>query len=180
LFLRGKFRRVTDYFALFALPPRPWLDGEKLEERYRELARATHPDQSTQPAMNFAEVNEAYRILRDPKSRLQHLLALEGRPPTAATAEIPRDLTDLFLRIAPALTRNDKREIDGLSEELSLLYDGAIEQLYQINESWSKHPMTDVENLYRRFAFLTRWTKLVEEHRFNAAFSREPPCSGGV
>lgn len=163
---------MTDYFALFTLPRRPWLDREKLEEKYRELARATHPDQTTQPTMNFAEVNEAYRILRDPKSRLQHLLALEGKPPPASTAEIPSDLASLFMKIVPVLKKNDKEEIDTLSAEVSDRYGEAIEQLHQLSESWSENASSNViaaEKLYRRFAFLTRWKNLLEEHRFSAS-----------
>lgn len=172
MLLRGKLRGVTDYFALFALPRRPWLNGEKLEEQYRELARQTHPDQSTHATKDFAEVNEAYRILRDPKSRLRHLLALEGKPPSAATAEIPADLASLFMKIAPALKHNDKEQINTLSEEVSDRYGEAIEQLRRLSEGWSENASSnviDAEKLYRRFAFLTRWKNLVEEHRFNTA-----------
>jgi molecular chaperone HscB len=169
LFLRGKFFRVTDYFALLAQPHRPWLDLEKLEEKYRELARQTHPDQSDRGTNEFAEINEAYRTLRDPKSRLQHLLALKGHSLAISTTEVPADLADLFMKIAPALTRKDKNALDILSQELGNHYDKAIRELYGLNQAWSENRLDDAENLYRRFAFLTRWKNLVEEQQFNAA-----------
>jgi curved DNA-binding protein CbpA len=163
---------VTDYFALLAQPRRPWIDLDKLEEKYRELARATHPDQSTHPASDFTEVNEAYRTLRDPKSRLQHLLSLEGYSPSGPTAEIPADLSNLFMKIAPALAKRDKQEIDALNRKLSDQYEQALDRLHRLNDTWGKSAsanMTEVDELYRRFAFLTRWKDLLQEHRFNIA-----------
>jgi molecular chaperone HscB len=161
---------VRDYFALFAQPRRPWLNLEELEQKYRELARKTHPDQSAQPAGEFAEVNEAYQTLRDPKARLQHLLALEARPQLAATAEVPADLTDLFMKIAPALVNKKQEELDRLSKAVSDYYDNAIEQLHQLDKDWHTHASWSVsaaEKLCGRFAFLIRWKNLIEEHRFS-------------
>jgi curved DNA-binding protein CbpA len=60
---------MTDYFALLGEARRAWLDPEKLKEKYFALNRATAAD---------AELNEAYRVLSDPKLRLHHLLTLEG------------------------------------------------------------------------------------------------------
>ena len=160
---------MTDYFTLLAQPRRPWLDLEKLEERYRELARQTHPDQSGHGTNEFAEVNEAYRTLRDPKSRLQHLLALEEHSSAISATEVPADLADLFMKIASALIREDKNALDALNQELSECYDRAIEELHRLNQSWGENSLSDVENLYRRFAFVTRWKNLIKEKQFNAA-----------
>jgi curved DNA-binding protein CbpA len=180
LFLRGKLRRVTDYFALFGQARRPSIELEKLEEKYHELARLAHPDQSAQPASHFAEINEGYRILRDPKSRLQHLLTLEGQPSSPSAAEVPAGLADLFMKIGRALARNDQDEIDAITKELNDHYAKALEQLQQLNTAWNKNAALNViDDLYRRFAFLTRWKDLLEEHRFNISANRErtlPAC----
>jgi curved DNA-binding protein CbpA len=162
---------VTDYFAFFHQPRRPWIDLEKLEEKYRELARSTHPDQSAQPSNDFAQVNEGYRLLRDPKSRLQHLLELEGKLPRDS-AEVPAALADLFMRIAPILRGDDTNEMTILVEELNELHQEAINRLRQLDKVWTNKAETnerEAKNLYRRFSFLTRWKNLLEEHRFNAS-----------
>jgi hypothetical protein len=65
---------MTDYFALFGEARRAWLDPEKLKEKYFALNRATAAD---------ADLNEAYRVLSDPKLRLHHLLTLDGAELTA-------------------------------------------------------------------------------------------------
>lgn len=77
---------TQDYFALFGLPAGYELDREALETRFRELQRAVHPDryasagdQERRLAMQkAAQVNEAYRVLRDPLARARYLLELRG------------------------------------------------------------------------------------------------------
>jgi curved DNA-binding protein CbpA len=163
LFLRGKFRRVTDYFALLDQPRRPWIDLEELGEKYHALARATHPDQSAAPAHNFAEVNKAYRVLRDPKLRLEHLLALDGHPTSSATSEIPNDLAELFMQIAPAMKSRDKKKISGLLTRIEQSFEEALRQLRALSEKWNASMLTEAARLHRRFAFLTRWKDLLAE-----------------
>ena len=88
---------MTDYFALLGEARRPWLDPDKVKEKYFALAREQPAD---------AELNEAYRVLSDPKLRLQHLLNLAGVDLTAGR-EIPPALAELFWS-----TGNLLREVD--------------------------------------------------------------------
>ncbi len=77
---------TQDHFSLFGLPAGYELDREVLEARFRELQRAVHPDrfasasdQERRLAMQkAAQVNEAYRVLRDPLARARYLLELRG------------------------------------------------------------------------------------------------------
>lgn len=163
---------MTDYFALLDQPHQPWIDLAKLEEKYRELAGITHPDRAMKSSHDFVEVNEAYRTLREPEARLRHLLTLEGKPPVSSIAETPPDLSNLFMKIAPAMTSRDKGEINDLTKELSDYYDDALEHLHQLNDAWNDRPgsaLRAVEELHRRFVFLSRWKDLVEQHNFDIA-----------
>ena len=54
-----------DYFALLDQPRKPWLDVDLLKEKYHARAREAQPDEN---------LNEAFRVLTDPKSRLDDLL----------------------------------------------------------------------------------------------------------
>src|SRR5437868_4529239 len=75
-----------NYFELFGLPVSFDLDLADLTERYRGLARTTHPDrfaggsdQERRVAMQTtASINEAFRILKDPIARGRYLLELRG------------------------------------------------------------------------------------------------------
>ncbi len=162
---------MTDYFGVLRQPRRLWLNLDELEENYRELARSTHPDETGgQEGTRFAEVNTAYRTLRDPKLRLHHLLTLEGKPPSPSTADIPAELIDLFMKIAPALRNSVQEEINGLNQQLTAAYNEALEHLNRLNGSWREHgllPLNDAENLYHRLAFLSRWKDLLAEHQFD-------------
>jgi molecular chaperone HscB len=107
--------RHGDYFTFFGLPRTLTLDAADLERRFRELSRRFHPDYyyNAPPAERLASLerssylNDAYRALRHPVSRIEHLLAIEGVAP--ATAGAAGQAT-----VPPALLE----EVFALNEEL--------------------------------------------------------------
>jgi molecular chaperone HscB len=76
----------TDYFSFFALPPKLNLDVAALEQDFYKLSRKLHPDLYARASGKEQEwsleksslLNDAYRTLRDPISRTEYLLRLEG------------------------------------------------------------------------------------------------------
>ncbi len=82
--------RHGDYFAFLGLPRRLGLDAHDLERRFRDLSRQLHPDffYNAPQAERLASLerssylNDAYRTLRDPSARIEHLLTIEGLGPT--------------------------------------------------------------------------------------------------
>jgi molecular chaperone HscB len=76
----------TDYFAVFGLPRKLNVDESALQQEFYRLSREFHPDRfarasaaEQQAAMDkSSQLNDAYRALRDPIKRTQHLLELEG------------------------------------------------------------------------------------------------------
>jgi len=76
----------NSYFALFQLPQHLNLDVAALERQFYALSRRLHPDRfAAKPASEqeaaltaSSRLNDAYRILKDPISRTQYLLKLEG------------------------------------------------------------------------------------------------------
>jgi molecular chaperone HscB len=81
--------RHGDYFAFLGLPRALCIDPQDLERRFRELSRQFHPDYyyNASPSERLASLerssylNDAYRTLRHPVTRIEHLLAIEGLPP---------------------------------------------------------------------------------------------------
>ena len=81
--------RHGDYFSFFGLPRQLTVDAQDLERRFRDLSRKFHPDYyyNATPTERLASLerssylNDAYRALRSPISRVEHLLAIEGLPP---------------------------------------------------------------------------------------------------
>ncbi|WP_287127643.1 DnaJ domain-containing protein [Candidatus Cyanaurora vandensis] len=74
---------MNDYFTVLGLPRRLTLHPADLDRLYREHSWEAHPDrrprtEQAQAMTETALLNEAYRTLKDPYRRAQHLLALEG------------------------------------------------------------------------------------------------------
>src|SRR5271163_3987608 len=85
----GKLQRIPhpiDYFALFELPKKLWIEMDGLEKKFLQLSWKLHPDNfvnasETERALSLqrsSELNDAYRVLRDPAARVEYLLAVEG------------------------------------------------------------------------------------------------------
>jgi curved DNA-binding protein CbpA len=188
---------MIDYFALLQQPRKPWLDPEELKHRYQQLTLASHPDRPghrrTEAAPTFADVNEAYRVLTNPKLRLQHLLSLKGHIPIADESA-PGDLMELFCQtgtlvqeidrlleklratknaLTVSLLRSDilhkQKRAQDLLDRLKQLHNDAVRELRILDEAWLNEPqlvVNQLNELYRRFAYLTRWIDQLEECRF--------------
>lgn len=106
---------MTDYFALLQVPRRPWVDGEKLKEKFQSLSGQVHPDRlhgadelARQHASEvYANLNEAYQCLREAKPRLQHLIWLERGSKPGDTNLLPEMLMRLFSQVGPLLREAD-------------------------------------------------------------------------
>ncbi len=113
--------RHGDYFSFLGLPRKLTLDLQDLERRFRELSRKFHPDYyyNASPAERLASLerssylNDAYRTLRNPVARVEHLLAIEGMP--SAKSEDPSAGSGPAAgKVPPALLE----EVFALNEEL--------------------------------------------------------------
>jgi len=79
--------RARDFFGFLGLARKLKIDAADLEQRYRALSRQFHPDYFyNAPAAErraslerSSYLNDAYRTLKNPASRIEYLLKLEGR-----------------------------------------------------------------------------------------------------
>jgi molecular chaperone HscB len=75
-----------DHFALFDLPRKLWIEMNGLEQKFLQLSWKLHPDnfvnaspeEQERSLKRSSEVNDAYRVLRDPVARVEYLLQIEG------------------------------------------------------------------------------------------------------
>ena len=97
--------RHGDYFAFMGLPRKLKIDSRLLEERFRGLSRQFHPDYfyNADPGERRASLerssylNDAYRTLRNPISRIEYLLKVEGLAPGGpeqASKQVPPALLE--------------------------------------------------------------------------------------
>ena len=113
--------RHGDYFTFLGLPRKLLIHPQDLERRFRELSRKFHPDYfyNATPAERLASLerssylNDAYRVLKNPVSRIEHLLAIEGLP-SARTEEPSTGSGPGAGKVPPSLLE----EVFALNEEL--------------------------------------------------------------
>src|SRR5712671_4315042 len=75
-----------NYFSLFGLPRKLWIEMPNLEKKFLELSWKLHPDKFVNASAadqelslkGSSELNDAYRVLRDPVARVEYLLEIEG------------------------------------------------------------------------------------------------------
>ncbi len=97
----------VDHFARLGLPRRFEQDEADVTARHRALQRKLHPDRFVSRGdrmrmlslQHATSLNDAVRIVRDPLSRADYLLALLGRDPTAEEGTLklePAFLMEVF------------------------------------------------------------------------------------
>jgi molecular chaperone HscB len=131
------FPAGSDHWTVLGLERRLGLDRADLERRFHGLNRRLHPDyfrlrspeEQTISLEASAAVNAAYRTLRDPVSRVEYLLELEGMAlGSAGQAKPPADLFEEIMELQEArmeLQRADPDEAPALRARL----DAAREEL---------------------------------------------------
>src|SRR3954447_18164085 len=94
---------TRDYFELFDLPRTLALDLRDLEKRFYALSRQFHPDLHSRKSAAereaaeeaSAQLNDAYRVLREPLARAAYLLKIEGfEISEQTTKDVPPELLE--------------------------------------------------------------------------------------
>ena len=88
---------MTSFFERLGLPRRFSIDANELERAYLARSRAVHPDYHrtgsdadlTASLELAADINEAYNTLREPFTRAEYLLKLEGGPSASEQKQMP-------------------------------------------------------------------------------------------
>ena len=131
---------MTDNFALFNEPRRPWLEADLLRQKFLALSANLHPDkihsasdaEKNVAAKKFAELNAAYNSLLEPKTRLLHLLELELGAKPKDIQTIPSALADLFAEVSMVC-----RSADGFLAEKSKVTSPLLQvQLFERGQDW--------------------------------------------
>jgi molecular chaperone HscB len=122
----------TDYFALFGLPRKLWIEMTGLEQKFLQLSWKLHPDNFVNASeeerelslKRSSELNDAYRALKDPVARVEYLLAIEGERKEGEKKQLaPPELLEEVFELNESLDelREAKAaglEIDGMKERL--------------------------------------------------------------
>jgi DnaJ-domain-containing protein 1 len=127
---------MTDHFALLNEPRRPWLDTDALKTRFLALSAEVHPDrvhagsaaEKEAAHERFALLNTAYNCLRDPKTRLLHLLELELGARPKDVQRIPPGTMELFVEVGQLCRQVDTFLAERAKVTAPMLRVGLFEQ----------------------------------------------------
>ena len=184
---------MTDYFALLGQPHQPHLDDRAIEQAFHERARLLHPDAAgANQTDEFARLNTAFNVLRDPCLRLRHLLELEGV--TAAKELLAAELAEFFSRAAEISHRgkaqiaNERGADSAIGRSVAQLKRSRIRtellavlrqleanklraqsDLEDLNTIWDNDRVAAVGKaiqLQQRFTVLQRWMQTLRELQF--------------
>ncbi len=117
-----------DYFALFEMPRKLWIEMSGLEQKFLQLSWKLHPDNfvnATEQERELSlkrssELNDAYRTLRDPIARVEYLLAIEGqRKEGEKKQQAPPELLEEVFELNESL--DELREAKASGEDLAEL-----------------------------------------------------------
>jgi molecular chaperone HscB len=120
--------RTRDFFGFLGLARKLKIDAADLEQRYRALSRQCHPDyfynasaaERRASLERSSYLNDAYRTLKNPVSRIEYLLKLE-RP-------MKRDLS------AEARSGDDGANADGFSGAATTPGPALLDEVFALNE----------------------------------------------
>jgi molecular chaperone HscB len=119
---------AVDYFALFEMPRKLWIEMTGLEQKFLQLSWKLHPDNfvnSTEQERELSlkhssELNDAYRTLRDPVGRVEYLLGIEGaRKEGEHKQQAPPELLEEVFELNESL--DELREAKASGDDLSAL-----------------------------------------------------------
>lgn len=139
--------READYFAFFSLPQILQLDPAALEQLFHQLSWKLHPDNFVK-ASEFerslalersSELNDAYRTLRDPISRVEYLLLRAGvRKEGTTKQQAPPELLEEVFELNESLdelreAKSEGGDLTGLREKLSAAQRNFEEKLEEVD-----------------------------------------------
>ncbi len=161
----------VDYFTFFGLPYKLNLETAILEREFYALSRHLHPDinairtpeEQQWSLQQSSSLNDAYRTLKDPISRTEYLLRLQGvrleEQSTAATEEarrtgkakkqvVPPDLLEQVFELNMQLEearmnknmgepdRTLELELQDMKKQLKAKYDRMMDELHSAWTEW--------------------------------------------
>jgi len=127
----GKMLQVpekSDYFAMFEIPRKLWIEMSGLEKKFLQLSWKLHPDNYVNATpeereislKRSSELNDAYRTLREPVARVEYLLAIEGaRVEGKSKQQAPPELLEEVFELNESL--DELREAKAASSDTAAL-----------------------------------------------------------
>jgi molecular chaperone HscB len=137
---------ARDFFEVLGVPRKYHLAKPDLEARYHALSKQLHPDRFARATprerlnavQQTTDLNDAWRVLRDPVKRAEYLLKLEGLDvadeKSASVKADPALLMEMMEKneqLAEARAAQDARRIVALEEEVRAAEVAALADVHE-------------------------------------------------
>jgi molecular chaperone HscB len=169
---------TTDFFSTFNLPRKLNLDTSALERDFYRLSRELHPDRfarapkAEQEAAleKSSQLNDAYRTLKDPITRTQYLLELEGvklEEQSAAATTVARASGEEKKQVVPPELLEEVFELNMQLQELKMGRDEdtlrSLEEAKQRFEAMLDVLLNELKSLWNH------WDAIISQQALNDA-----------
>jgi len=172
-----------DYFEVFGLSRALAIDPAALERTFHQLSRKYHPDYFTtapetervQAVRMTALINDAYRTLRNPVTRVEYLLAQEGFK--ADGSKVPQSLLMEVFEINEGLEevktgRASIEQVDSLRAQIKEKREQFDLELQKASNEWDEL-LKERATESRRKDQLKKLTEIVSESSYIRNLERE-------
>jgi molecular chaperone HscB len=146
----GKLQQIPqllDYFSLFEMPKKLWIEMDGLEKKFLQLSWKLHPDNFVNATemerelslKHSSELNDAYRTLRDPVGRVEYLLGIEGeRKEGEKKQQAPPELLEEVFELNESLdelreAKESGGDLTALQASLEVARDSFQEKLTEVD-----------------------------------------------
>jgi len=137
----------VDYFTVFGLPRKLRIELSRLERKFLQLSWKLHPDNFVNAPegerelslKRSSELNDAYRVLRDPLARLEYLLGIEGQRKEGQTKQqAPAELLEEVFQLNESLdqlreAKESGEDLTGLRMRLQSAEDNFQQKLNEVD-----------------------------------------------
>ncbi|MSP63658.1 MAG: Fe-S protein assembly co-chaperone HscB [Myxococcales bacterium] len=136
---------MANYYEILDLDPRYHVAARELEERYHAKSKLHHPDRHVKAdgttrvknALATAELNQAYRTLKDPVKRAEYLLKLHGvdvggensRQSHPVDPGFLMEIMELREELAEARGARNEARVDALASDVRARRDRAMDEV---------------------------------------------------
>src|SRR5262245_5185688 len=173
-------RPGLDHFAVLGVPRRYDLDPAELEKRYKDLTRKLHPDRFARADARTrrysleraTQVNDAYKLLRQPVKRAEYLLKLAGIDVTDEK-EGGKNVDPAFLMevmeereaLAEARASGDGARLAAMASEMQGRRDAAMQS---VAAGFAQNALAEVARALTALRYYDRFLEEINAHEENA------------
>lgn len=170
---------MTDCFEALGEARRPWLDLDRLKSTFLDRSSEVHPDrfhglpeaELAAAGNRYSDFNSAYQTLREPRSRLLHLLELETGSRPRDVQRIPPGTMDLFTDVGQTC-----RDLDGFLARRGAVTSPMLKvKLFQEGLDWVERVQAIQAKVRARASELE-----AELHAMNSRWEQAPPVGSAT